>query len=226
MAFTQKSLQRISSSVSYTESVQRGSKAGGSKGWPRINQDQRIVKGMVVNNPITGGGSGEINVSINGVFQGPPYKTVWLDWLGSEGDDITVDRKVIAEYIMDEDIWTITGADCEPELLPGPPGHGNDINLTTFGAGTIQGTAKEMGFKSNRITETTATNNAVRLPSNVAQEDYCHIRNDDLAGGDAIQVFPATGGFINNLSVNVAESIASGTGKMYTQVEADHWISS
>ena len=224
MAFTQKSLQRISSSVSYTESVQRGSKAGGSKGWPRINQDQMIIKGTVVNNPIAGGGSGEINVSINGIAQGEPYKTVWLDWLGSEGDDITVDRKVIAEWIADEDRWTITGADCEPELLPAPPGHGNDLDLVAAVTGTIQSTAKSLSFKSNRIITASASHNAVKLSNFLDQEDYLHIRND--WSPDAIQVFPVSGGEINNLTANVADSIASGTGKMYTQVEADHWISS
>ena len=194
------------------------------------NRSLTVIRAGQTDEIVLEGGSGDVTIYVAGspeqVDQNGPaidhVITTYNDWI--HGGDISPGLRVYVAYFPDDDKWRIICADCEPQGAPAPPGHGNEIDLYDFGAGTTQGTAKNLGFKSNRITIASATNNAVKLPATADQEEYCHVRNDD--GADAIQVFPVTGGFINNQAVNTSESIAAGTGKMYTQVVADHWISS
>ena len=232
MTYSDTANRRISTSVGYTEGVVRSNPAGRKRGWPRINPIQTIVKGKVVNAIIVAGGSGEIEVYVNGVGQSTlpltaPLKTVHLDWVhGDDPDtrDIAIETKVVATYVEDEDRWTITAADCVIVPSSAPPGHGNEIDLVAALAGTTEATSFHIAFKSNRIDTANASHNAVRLPATLDQGDRVQIRNDDAA--DAIQVFPVVGGFINGQAVNTSESIASGAGRIYTQVVTDHWISS
>ncbi len=224
MTLTSQALRRVSRSVAITESLERGTTVGGKKGW-RIPQRQ-VVKFGSMAEAISPGETKTVNIWRNGSVT-DPLETVEAayDFLGVDGgENISQDIKVEVTWIADESKWRITGADCEPEATPAPPGHGNDINLTTESAGTTQGTAHQLSFKSNRIEVATGTDNAVKLPSSFDQEDYCHIRNDDAS--DSITVFPVSGGFINGQAVDTGETITAGSGKIYTQVQSNHWISS
>jgi hypothetical protein len=217
MTLTQRSLERISTSVAYTESVQRGTKTGRRKGWPRINQNQWIVKGVVVDAPISWGGSGQIDVWINGVPQGTPYKTVWHDWLGS-GEEISVGVNVIAEYFQNEDVWTITNADCEPEEAPAPPGHGDAITAL----GTDQTGAQGLSFRVNRVdTVNAGVDDGVRLPATFEQADDCFVQNNTAS---TLNIYPSTGDSIDNNAVNIPVTLAGSGSAHFFLVQSDKWV--
>lgn len=219
MTYSKTANRRISDSVKFTEGVQQTINRNKVKGFPRLGQDQWIVKGTVVNSPIDPDDFGQINVYKNGEPQGLPYKTVWLDWVHG-GESISVDVRVIAEYVRDEDIWTIIAADCEPEALGAPPGDGDSVEASTT---QTRGQAP-LSYRVNRVTVVANNNDVVTLPSAFVQGDDCFIQNADVA--ETLQMFPAgASDTINGGSPGASETLAAGLSVHYFLVRNGHWVS-
>lgn len=72
----------------------------------------------------------------------------------------------------------------------------------------------------NEVSTVTSSANGVRLPV-AADNQVIFIKNDDSA--DTLKVYPATGGVINALSTNAAQTIAAGKSGYFIGISTTAW---
>ncbi|MEK6746512.1 MAG: DUF2793 domain-containing protein [Pseudomonadota bacterium] len=94
------------------------------------------------------------------------------------------------------------------------------IATSVSAAGSTQGTATALTKSFNEIT-TVASGQGVVLPSPEAGE-IIMVANQ---GANALNIYPATGHSINNLSANTAQSLATDTRKIFFATGGSKWYS-
>lgn len=96
------------------------------------------------------------------------------------------------------------------------------IAAAVSAAGSAQGTATAISAYFTEVTTVTAASaEGVILPAAVVGAVFT-IQNND-ASGDALKVYPATGGFIDNLAVNVNTTVAVRTRKTFVCLTTGRW---
>ena len=91
--------------------------------------------------------------------------------------------------------------------------------------GTTQGAATVLTSRVNQVTVVVAaTNDGVQLPPATLGLEVIVI-NADATGGDTLQVYPATGDFIDDAAVNVAQTQAAGVVGHYYAISGADWYS-
>lgn len=94
------------------------------------------------------------------------------------------------------------------------------VGAALTGAGTTQGTALQLTSALNQIT-TAAAGSGVKLYASPAAGDIQVIYN---GGANAVNVYPQTGGAINQLATNSGHALATNTACMYFAVSATAWV--
>jgi hypothetical protein len=96
------------------------------------------------------------------------------------------------------------------------------VAAAVSGATAVQSTATQLGFGISRVTVSTATDSAVKLPAAEAGAE-CIVINEDAA--DNVLLYPASGDEINNLGANAALTLVPNVGKMVIlrAVDATNW---
>lgn len=95
-------------------------------------------------------------------------------------------------------------------------------NLTA--TGLTQATALQLAHSVNAFLTVTAGANGARLePIATCKWSCIMVRNDDAA--DTLNVYPATGEFINALAVNTPIAIPAGSARIFFKNTAAKWVS-
>lgn len=95
-------------------------------------------------------------------------------------------------------------------------------NLTAIGLN--QATALQLEHSVNTFLTVTAADNGCKLePIATCKWSCIVVRNDDPA--DALNVYPATGEFINALAANAPIAIAAGAARIFFKNTAAKWVS-
>ncbi len=133
--------------------------------------------------------------------------SAWFNWTPVEG---------VAIYQVDINTVLVYNGTSWQEGL-------SSVSTDIAAAGTAQGTATLLTSRINEvITVVAATTDGVRLPPALAGLELIVI-NDDSA--DTLNVYPATGDFIDNAAVNVAQTQAAGVVGHYYAIDGADWYS-
>jgi len=101
---------------------------------------------------------------------------------------------------------------------------GETVSDAITAAGITQGTATLLTSSINCVTTVAVGANGVRLKPIISIESaLTMVRNSDTA--DALNVYPASGEFINEGLVDIPVVILAGTAKVFFKVSATKWIS-
>jgi len=87
-------------------------------------------------------------------------------------------------------------------------------------AGSTQNDAASI-TTANTFVSSAAADTGVILPSDAEPGDTYRIGN---GGGNALDVYPPSGGQINGDSANAPKILADGVGAIFTRIDATNWI--
>lgn len=93
------------------------------------------------------------------------------------------------------------------------------VNVSQTAAGSTQGTATAMLADHVLVASVTAGTGII-LPAATPLEIFTVANGDS---GDALLVYPPTGGKINNAAANAALSLAAGRGAIFIALDATNW---
>lgn len=130
---------------------------------------------------------------------------------------VTIDGSLLKDGVVETDSVTITGLG----------GVSVATSASVAANGIIQSTATLITSISNMITSADASNNAIRLPSAAelgypveGRQFFIHNKNT----GQALSVFPPSGGNINNSATNVAIVVANNTSAWFVAIGSGVFI--
>lgn len=99
---------------------------------------------------------------------------------------------------------------------------GADAKTGIAAAGATQGTATALGASVNVVSTVASGADGVRLPAPGGIGETLVVFNTDSA--DALKVYPASGGKINNGSANASVSVAAAKSGLFVAVSATDWV--